>query len=221
MKYLVLIVLLFSCQLLQKKNKNDKKVSKQFKSLKREGELGKRVSVRILKKYPRYEQAQVQNYISNLGRSAVVRMGRQELYYYFAVLESNEKRSFSAPGGFIFVTTAMIKSLKSESQLVGVLAQEIALVNKKYLLKVASKEKDLKKAADKIFSHLLENKYSVKQKRAVDYEAILGMVSLNYSVKDYAEIAGDPTYAKKFSAQVLVNNPHNYADRFRQLKNRM
>ena len=221
MKYLVLIVLLFSCQLSQKKNKNDKKVSKQFKSLKREGELGKRASVRLLKKYPRYEQAQVQNYISNLGRSAVVRMGRQELYYYFAVLESNEKRSFSAPGGFIFVTTAMIKSLKSESQLVGVLAQEIALVNKKYLLKTASKEKDLKKAADKIFSHMLENKYSVKQKRAVDYEAILGMVSLNYSVKGYSEIAGDPTYAKKFSAQVLVSNPHDYTDRFRQLKNRM
>ena len=218
MKYLLILCLICSCQVIPKK---EKKQSKKFISLKREGEIGKRVSVRILQKYPRYEQAQVQNYISNLGRSIVIRTGRQELYYYFSVLKSSDKKSFSAPGGFVFVTTGLIDSLESETQLVGILAKEIAFVNRKFHLKEVKKVKDLKKAADLIFEKLMKRDYSKKQLRAADYEAILGLSSMQYPVDKYVSVAGDSQYAKKLSTQMQVANPKEYNERFRELKNRI
>ncbi|MAZ49979.1 MAG: hypothetical protein CME65_15560 [Halobacteriovoraceae bacterium] len=219
MKYILIALLAVSCQLAHKKK--ERKPNKQHQALKREGELGKRISVRILSQYPRLEQAQVQNYISSLGRSIVVRMGRQELYYYFAVLESEEKRSFSAPGGFIFVTTGLIKSLTQEAQLAGILAREIAIVNNRYVYKASLKEKSLSKASELGFKKILANEFSRKELRVADYEAMMGLLSMRYNTNAYVSVAADKEFSKKIAGQVLINKPVNYTDRFIQLKNRI
>lgn len=221
MKYVLIFLLVTSCQLMQKKSKQEKKQNKQFQSLKREGDLGKRVAVRILKKYPRLEQAQVQNYISSLGRSIVVRTGRQELYYYFAVLNSEEKKSFAAPGGFVFVTTGLIKSLNEESQLAGVLAKEIANINRMFLFKAAKKSKKSEEAVEMIYKKLVSNSYQQKEKRAADYEAIMGLLSMKYNTNTYPTVAGDREYATRLASQLKNTNSNKYSERFRQLKNRL
>lgn len=217
----VFFITLFFLMACQSGINKDPKVEKKFKALKREGELGKRVSVRILKKYPRYENAQVQSYISNLGRSAVIRLGRQELYYYFAILSSKESRSFAAPGGFIFVTTGLIKKLENEDQLIGVLSREIARVNYKFDYKVTLKETDLNKAADLIYKKLISQKMSDKEMKILDTEAIMAMATLNYRPHEYQKMSLNPVHSKK-----LINRLKNRAatttkERFKQLQARL
>ncbi len=219
MRFLIIVLLCLSA--CQSGNKSNPNVDKKFRALKREGELGKRVSVRILKNYPRYENAQVQNYISSLGRSAVVRLGRQELYYYFAVLSSKEAKSFAAPGGFVFVTTGLIKKLKNEDQLIGVLSREIARINYKFDYKSTLKEKDISKAVEVIYTKLVSQKLSKKETHAMENEAIMGMITLNYSPEEYRPISLSPAYSSKVISNIKNRSKAAERERFKQLQARL
>jgi predicted Zn-dependent protease len=51
------------------------------------------------------------------------------------VLDTDEVNAFAAPGGFVFVTKGLLKQVKSEDELAGVLGHEVAHVAKKHGLK--------------------------------------------------------------------------------------
>ena len=59
---------------------------------------------------------------------------RPTLNYHFAILNSQEQNAFAAPGGYIFITVGLLKTLKNEAELAGVLAHEIAHVTKQHML---------------------------------------------------------------------------------------
>jgi predicted Zn-dependent protease len=59
---------------------------------------------------------------------------RPTLNYHFAILNSQEQNAFAAPGGYIFITVGLLKTLKNEAELAGVLAHEIAHVTQKHML---------------------------------------------------------------------------------------
>jgi predicted Zn-dependent protease len=48
--------------------------------------------------------------------------------WHFVVIDSDTVNGFAAPGGFVFVTTAALKLAKSEDEMAGVLAHEVAHV---------------------------------------------------------------------------------------------
>jgi predicted Zn-dependent protease len=51
------------------------------------------------------------------------------------VIDTPIVNAFSAPGGFIFITTGALKQMKSEAELASVLGHEIAHVTQKHILK--------------------------------------------------------------------------------------
>ena len=69
-----------------------------------------------------------------VGQSIVKTSGRKDIQYYFTVLASNDLFALACPGGFIFITEGMVKQLKNEAELAGVLAHEIAHINQKHIL---------------------------------------------------------------------------------------
>ncbi len=92
--------------------------------------LGRAVSANLLEKYPVSRNAGLNRYLTLIGRSLASYSALPETYggYHFRALQSDEINAFAAPGGFIFVTTGLIKLLPNEDALAGVLAHEISHV---------------------------------------------------------------------------------------------
>jgi beta-barrel assembly-enhancing protease len=96
--------------------------------------VGRAVSAQVLAN-PKFTQTSnqgLQDYVSNVGQavalgSSSVKMPYQG--YRFVVLESPTVNAFSAPGGYVFITTGAIAKAQNEEELAGVLAHEIAHVS--------------------------------------------------------------------------------------------
>ena len=96
--------------------------------------VGRAVSAQVLAN-PKFTQTSnqgLQDYVSNVGQAVAlgspsVKMPYQG--YRFVVLESPTVNAFSAPGGYVFITTGAIAKAQNEEELAGVLAHEIAHVS--------------------------------------------------------------------------------------------
>lgn len=75
-------------------------------------------------------------YVSVVGKNLARYSSRPELPWTFAVIQNDAVNALSAPGGYVVLTTALLKKMNNEAQLAGVLAHEIAhVVHKHSLLK--------------------------------------------------------------------------------------
>lgn len=73
-------------------------------------------------------------YVATLGKGLAGFSDRPGLDWTFIVLDSPVANAFSAPGGYVFVTTAMVRKTENEAQLAAVLAHEISHVTGKHAL---------------------------------------------------------------------------------------
>lgn len=104
-----------------------------------EAELGRQYAAVLLGAAPLVAQPELQRYINALGRWLALHSERRDLAWQFGVLESENLNAFATPGGFIFVTRGLLARMRSESELAGVLAHEIAHVVKKHHLSAMRK----------------------------------------------------------------------------------
>jgi len=74
-----------------------------------------------------------EEYVQLVGATLARRIGRPELKFHFGILKSKDWNAFAAPGGYVFVTSGLVASVKDESELAGVLAHEIAHVNERHM----------------------------------------------------------------------------------------
>ena len=75
-------------------------------------------------------------YISIVGRNLARYSARPDLNWTFAVIQNDGVNAFSAPGGYVVLTTGLLKKITNEAQLAGVLGHEIGhIVHKHSLLK--------------------------------------------------------------------------------------
>ena len=80
-------------------------------------------------------------YVSVVGKNLARYSARPDLPWTFAVIKNDTVNAFSAPGGYVVVTTALLKKITNEAQLAGVLGHEIGHVVHKHSL---AKYKDAK-----------------------------------------------------------------------------
>ncbi|RMH37411.1 MAG: peptidase M48 [Nitrospirae bacterium] len=97
--------------------------------------LGQAVAVEAFSRFGgEYHNASLTRYVNLVGQTIAEVSDRPNLAYHFAILNSEEQNAFAAPGGYIFVTIGLLKTLKNEAELAGVLAHEIAHVTQKHML---------------------------------------------------------------------------------------
>ena len=77
----------------------------------------------------------LQKYVNLVGNAVARNSDRPEIPYNFVVVESPLQNAFSCPGGIIFISSGLMKTLQSEDQLAGILAHEVAHVGHKHALK--------------------------------------------------------------------------------------
>lgn len=97
--------------------------------------LGEAVAVEAFSRFGgEYQNPQWNRYINFVGKTIAEFSDRPTLTYHFAILNSQEQNAFAAPGGYIFITVGLLKTLKNEAELAGVLAHEVAHVTHQHML---------------------------------------------------------------------------------------
>lgn len=110
-------------------------------TLEEEYYIGRAVSATILSQYEVYTDPQANSYLNTMGQLLVWSSSLPVVFsgFHFSLIESDEMNAFAAPGGFVFITTGLYKSLENEEQLAAVLAHEIAHVNLQHGLRAIKK----------------------------------------------------------------------------------
>jgi predicted Zn-dependent protease len=99
--------------------------------------IGRAVAAQITSRYKPLNDPGLNLYAQKIVQAVSMASDRPSVFkgYHVQVLQSPEVNAFAAPGGFIFVTTGLLKLVRSEDELACVLAHEVAHVAKKHGLK--------------------------------------------------------------------------------------
>ena len=109
-------------------------------SVKEEVEIGQQINKNLWEtEFKRYENANVNNYVNRIGQRLVPFNNRSQLPYTFQVVDSNDVNAFATMGGFVYVTTGLMKTATNEAELAGVIGHEIGHIEGKHLIKQISR----------------------------------------------------------------------------------
>ncbi|NQU65603.1 MAG: M48 family metalloprotease, partial [SAR324 cluster bacterium] len=188
--------------------------------------FGRKLAAKILGRYPLLKDEQIQEYVSLLGTGLATQVGRPELKYYFAVIDTQDINAYACPGGYIFITRGAIQSMTNEAQLIGVLAHEIIHVDRKHivkLLKIKGEDQSITSGlssvlgassagvkiamehlADQAFKTLFEEGLSKNDELESDSMGVAIMIGQGYDGRSYQDyIANLQTLIKGGHGEVL------------------
>jgi beta-barrel assembly-enhancing protease len=94
--------------------------------------LGREAAAEVRKQYPVVENGQIATYLGRLGRDLVAQapaeLNHAEFEYSFTAVNLKEINAFALPGGPMFVNRGMVDAARTEGEVVGVMAHELAHV---------------------------------------------------------------------------------------------
>jgi beta-barrel assembly-enhancing protease len=76
----------------------------------------------------------LQNYVNLVGNAVARNSLRPGIPYAFVVVDSPLQNAFSCPGGIVFISSGLLKTIRDEAQLACILAHEVAHVGHKHAL---------------------------------------------------------------------------------------
>jgi len=92
-------------------------------------EIGKEVAAALEKQYGVWDDPEQTRRIERIGKSLVAVCERKDMPYTFKILnERKELNAMAAPGGFIYITRALLEALESDDEVAFVLGHEIGHV---------------------------------------------------------------------------------------------
>lgn len=106
-----------------------------FFSLRDDVEIGRRSAYEIERKYRTYNDSRV----DRIGRRLAARSSLPNLPWRFRLIDRREVNAFALPGGYVYVTSGLIRSARSEDEIAGALAHEITHVTLRHGTNQASK----------------------------------------------------------------------------------
>lgn len=89
------------------------------------------------------EDPALTRYLELVGLSLTTHANRSELNFHFGILKSEEVNAFATPAGYIFVTLPLLKEVRSESELAGILGHEIAHVTERHMYKEIAPKREV------------------------------------------------------------------------------
>lgn len=105
--------------------------------------LGRAVSANVLEKFPPERNPGATAYLNKIGMTLASVSDTPETFggYHFMAVQSKEINAFSAPGGFVYVSSGFLKELPDEDAVAAVLAHEIAHIVKRHGVNAISNAK--------------------------------------------------------------------------------
>lgn len=94
--------------------------------LRGESAVGESVANQAKRQLPLMEDEDVLNYVREVGNKLALVAGRKDFEYEFYVVMDDRLNAFALPGGKVFVNAGTILKTRSEAELAGLLAHELA-----------------------------------------------------------------------------------------------
>jgi predicted Zn-dependent protease len=110
--------------------------------------LGEDLTARLLGAMPPLDDPALQSYVNRVGRWLTLQTERPDLPWRFAVVDTDSLGAFAVPGGNVVITAGLVRLMRDENELAGVLAHEIAHVVDKHHLKAIMKQARVALARD-------------------------------------------------------------------------
>jgi len=97
--------------------------------------IGRGVAREVETKFKVLHDPELTAYIDKVGQRIARVCDRQNLQYHFKILDDPMVNAFACPGGFIYVTTGILKTIESEAELAGILGHEVGHVTARHAVK--------------------------------------------------------------------------------------
>ena len=182
-----------------------------------EFQMGRNVASRIFPLYRAVDPSDPRAvYVARIGTALALASNDPMPYhgYVFTLVESDEVNAFAVPGGFVFVTTAMLDFLKDEDELAAIIGHEMGHMELRHGVKAVGKERvlklfslvkevgtkgaegdvlaeQLKALIDEVFSKMLtsiRNGYGVEIESQADWRSLQLCARLGYDTKALYEV---------------------------------
>jgi len=98
-------------------------------------EMGRQFLMAVKKELNFSQDQEVVPLVNKVGRDIVEATGNDPEEYHFFVIKGDEINAFAVPGGYIFVYEGLLKNVGNIEALAGVLAHEIAHVERDHIFK--------------------------------------------------------------------------------------
>jgi len=99
-----------------------------------EKEMGRDAAQQVEKELGQsIKDQQLQNYINSVGQKIARISHLPDEGFSYKAIDHKSVNAFALPGGYIYITTGLLKELNSEAQLAGVLAHETAHVTARHI----------------------------------------------------------------------------------------
>jgi Zn-dependent protease with chaperone function len=89
-------------------------------------EIGQQSAVAAEQQLPLVRDADVDAWVNRIGQKLAANAGGPQFQYRFRVVNASDINAFALPGGFIYLNRGIIENAKTEGEVAGVLAHEIA-----------------------------------------------------------------------------------------------
>ncbi|MEN9208319.1 MAG: M48 family metallopeptidase [Gloeomargarita sp. GMQP_bins_120] len=100
-----------------------------------EVQLGRQIHQQLLtREFQVHPDPELQRYVAAVGQRLAQVSDRPNLPYEFTVVRSPQVNAFATLGGFVYVTTGLLRAADNEAQLAGVLAHEIGHIVHRHLV---------------------------------------------------------------------------------------
>lgn len=114
----------------------------------KEVEIGRGVAATVAGRYPVSQDTGLTLYVNLVGLAVAGEAPRPDIAYRFAVLETPDVNAFASPGGYIFITRGALALIQNEAELAGVLAHEVAHVNRRHVIEQIRKADVVREVRD-------------------------------------------------------------------------
>jgi beta-barrel assembly-enhancing protease len=159
-------------------------------------QLGADVSAKIRERFGVVQDAAVHKYVTLVGTVLTEQTTRPKLPWTFIVLDTDGVNAFAGPGGYVHITRGALGLIKTEAELAGVLAHEVAHVAQKHTVNAIRKSKTVEigasetrsdraqflgALANRAYAMVLENSFDRGDELDADKEGILLVQKAGYA----------------------------------------
>jgi len=101
-------------------------------SVPQEIQIGQEANAQVRKQVPELRDGEISGYVRSLGRRLSSQAGGPDYPYSFQLADYREINAFALPGGPVWIHRGILQAASNESQVVSVLAHEIAHISQRH-----------------------------------------------------------------------------------------
>jgi len=148
--------------------------------------IGQASAAKMISVFGLYENPAMVNYVNLVGNT-VARQGPRDVPYHFAVLDTEIINAFALPGGYIFITRGALANMKSEAELAGTLAHEVAHVDGRHLEKQVRAKKNKQLVGQTAFEEMGSRVPAPAELTSLAKDLVTEALSTSYSPASESE----------------------------------